>query len=146
MRAWRRTLSTLTGQRTAPVSKIVVTSGSDKINGLGAMKALELKPLPREAYWYFKTIAFGSTGAEEQPEVLASVCMEIADMLNRSFIGANITARILRGNLCPQASVLAQGSQTHERSHEHASCSLWRASKCSPGGRSAYIPLEITQV
>ncbi|CAO2194539.1 unnamed protein product [Urochloa humidicola] len=85
-----RMLSTLRGERTAHVSKILVTSRSQKIASLGTTQALQLKPLPREAFWYFfKTIAFGSTtDAEDHPE-LASVCMEIAGLLNRSFMGAN---------------------------------------------------------
>ncbi|CAO1945154.1 unnamed protein product [Urochloa humidicola] len=98
---WKRALSTLRGRRTTtPVSKIIVTSRSDKIASLGTTQALELKPLPREAFWYFfKTIAFGSTDAEDHPE-LASVCMEMAGLLNRSFIGANLIGRLLRANPC----------------------------------------------
>lgn len=98
---WRRTLSTLKGERVgmAPVGKIVVTSRSEKIAGFGTRKALELEPLPQEAYWYFfKTMALGSADAEEQPE-LASVCMEIAELMNRSFLFANVIAGMLRGNL-----------------------------------------------
>ncbi|KAF8696257.1 hypothetical protein HU200_037160 [Digitaria exilis] len=100
---WRRTLSTLRRrQSTAPVSKVIVTSRSEKIASFGTTQALELKLLPREAYWYFfKTIAFGSTDAEDQPE-LASVLMEMADLLNRSFISANLFGGLLRANPCSQ--------------------------------------------
>lgn len=100
---WRRTVSTLRGrQSTTPVRKIIVTSRSDKIASFGTTQALELRLLPREAYWYFfKTIAFGSTDAEDQPE-LASVLMEMADLFNRSFIAANSMAGLLRANPCPQ--------------------------------------------
>ncbi|KAJ1285167.1 hypothetical protein BS78_03G259400 [Paspalum vaginatum] len=101
---WRRTLSTRRGQliSPSPVSKIIVTSRSEKIASLGTTQALELKPLPREAYWYFfKTMAFGSTDAEDQPE-LGSACMEIADLLNRSFIAANLFGVLLRANPCPR--------------------------------------------
>jgi len=99
---WGRTLSDLRGRCTMPVSKIIVTSRSEKIASLGTTQALELKPLPREAYWYFfKTIAFGSADPEDQPE-LASVCMEMADLLNRCLIGANLLGGLLRANPCSQ--------------------------------------------
>ncbi|CAO2166217.1 unnamed protein product [Urochloa humidicola] len=97
----RRMLSTLRGARAAHVSKIVVTSRSEKIASFGTTQALQLKPLPREAFWYFfKTIAFGSTDAEDHPE-LASVCMEMAGLV-RSFIGANLIGGLLRANPCSQ--------------------------------------------
>ncbi|AQK97873.1 Disease resistance protein RGA2 [Zea mays] len=99
---WRRTLPALRARRTTPVSKIIVTSRSEKIAGFGTTQALELKPLPREAYWYFfKTIAFGSTDAMDEPE-LESICMEMADLLNGSFVAANLFGGYLRANLCPQ--------------------------------------------
>ncbi|CAO2166216.1 unnamed protein product [Urochloa humidicola] len=100
---WKGALSILRGRHTtSPVSKIILTSRSDKIARLGTTLALELKPLPREAFWYFfKTIAFGSTDPEDHLE-LASVCMEMAGLLNRSFIGANLIGGLLRANPCPQ--------------------------------------------
>ncbi|CAL4947709.1 unnamed protein product [Urochloa decumbens] len=98
----RRMLSTLRGAHTAHVGKIVVTSRSEKIASFGTTQALQLKPLPREAFWYFfKTIAFGSTDAEDHPE-LASLCMEMAGLLNRSFIGAYLIGGLLRANPCSQ--------------------------------------------
>ncbi|CAM0145243.1 unnamed protein product [Urochloa decumbens] len=97
-----RMLSTLRGARTAHVSKIVVTSRSEKIANFGTTQTLQLKPLPREAFWYFfKTIAFGSTDAEDHPE-LASVCMELAGQMNRSFMAANLIGSLLRANPCSQ--------------------------------------------
>jgi hypothetical protein len=85
---------------TAPVGRILVTSRSEKIARFGTTRALELKPLPREAYWYFfKTIVFGGTDAEDHPE-LASMCIEMADLLNRSFISAHVFGTLLRSNLC----------------------------------------------
>ncbi|KAJ1285166.1 hypothetical protein BS78_03G259300 [Paspalum vaginatum] len=97
---WRRTLSTLIkGEHTAPVSKIVVTGRSEKIAGFGTVKALELKPLPREAFWYFfKMVALGNTDAVEQPE-LTSVSMEMAEQMEGSFTYANVIGGLLRGNL-----------------------------------------------
>ncbi|CAL4974322.1 unnamed protein product [Urochloa decumbens] len=95
-------LSTLRGARTAHVSKIVVTSRSENIASFGTTEALQLKRLPREAFWYFfKTIAFGSTDAEDHPE-LAAVCMEVVGQLNRSFIAANLIGSLLRANPCSQ--------------------------------------------
>ncbi|CAL4947705.1 unnamed protein product [Urochloa decumbens] len=95
-------LSTLRGARTAHVSKIVVTSRSEKIANFGTTQTLQLKPLPREAFWYFfKTVAFGSTDAEDHPE-LASVCMELAGQMNRSFMAANLIGSLLRANPCSQ--------------------------------------------
>ena len=99
--AWRTALSTLKSEGTAPVSKIVVTSRSEMVASFGTMKALELKPLSREAFWYFfKTMALGSTPDAEEQLGLASVCMEIADLMDRSFVGANIIGGLLRNNLC----------------------------------------------
>ncbi|XP_066311336.1 disease resistance protein RGA2-like [Miscanthus floridulus] len=99
--AWRTALSTLKSEGTTPVSKIVVTSRSEMVASFGTMKALELKPLSQEAFWYFfKTIVFGSTPDAEEQLGLASVCMQIADLLDRSFIGANMIGGLLRNNLC----------------------------------------------
>ncbi|KAF8678612.1 hypothetical protein HU200_046231 [Digitaria exilis] len=118
---WRRTVAALKGRRTTPVSKIIVTSRSEKIASFGTTQALEMKLLPREAYWYFfKTIAFGSTDAEDQPE-LASVLMEMADLLNRSFISANLFGGLLRANPCSQF----WQRERRQTLHEHASPSLW---------------------
>ncbi|KAL6845062.1 hypothetical protein ACP4OV_024557 [Aristida adscensionis] len=80
-------------------SKIIITSRSEKMVALGTTEALRLKFLPQEAYWYyFKTLAFGSTKPEDQPK-LASLGMEIAVLLNGSFLGANIVAGLMRANL-----------------------------------------------
>ncbi|WVZ69036.1 hypothetical protein U9M48_017891 [Paspalum notatum var. saurae] len=140
---WRRTLSTLTGRRTSPaVSKIIVMSRSEKIASLGTTQALELKLLPREAYWYFfKTIAFGSMDAEDQPE-LGSVCMEMADQLNRSFIGANLFGGLLRANPCPRFwHKVLKGFKHYTSMHRL----LFGASIRSPTERSASVLVEITQ-
>ncbi|CAO2183036.1 unnamed protein product [Urochloa humidicola] len=79
--------------------KIIITSRSEKIAALGTTQALRLKFLPPEAYWYFfKVLAFGSANPDDQPE-LASLGMEIAAVLDASFLGANIVACLLRANL-----------------------------------------------
>ncbi|XP_062189832.1 putative disease resistance protein RGA3 [Phragmites australis] len=79
-------------------SKIIVTSRSDKIVKFGTTRALTLKYLSHEAYWYFfKTLTFGSIDPEMHPR-LAHLAMEIAKMLNGSFNGANVTSGLLRDN------------------------------------------------
>jgi hypothetical protein len=117
---WRRTLPALRARRIAPVSKVIVTSRSEKIAGFGTTQALELKPLPREAYWYFfKTIAFGSTDAMDEPE-LESICMEMVDLLNGSFIAANLFGGYLRANPCPRFwQKVLKGHRNYTSMHLH---------------------------
>jgi hypothetical protein len=79
-------------------SKIIVTSQSDKITKFGTTQPLRMKFLSQEAYWYFfKTLAFGSMDPKMHP-TLAHLAMEIAKMLNPFFIGAKMTASLLRDN------------------------------------------------
>ncbi|KAF8644697.1 hypothetical protein HU200_066363 [Digitaria exilis] len=79
-------------------SKIIITSHSDEIKKLGTTQALTLKFLPYEAYWYYtRTLAFGSVDPETYPR-LAHLVMEIARTNERTFIGANVTACVLRDN------------------------------------------------
>uniref|UniRef100_A0A0D9YEA5 Disease resistance N-terminal domain-containing protein n=1 Tax=Oryza glumipatula TaxID=40148 RepID=A0A0D9YEA5_9ORYZ len=99
---WRRILHSLRGDHITSVSKIIITSRSRKIATFGTTKALQLDFLPKEAFWYlFKTVAFGSTNPEEEPK-LASICMEIADLVNGSFMESNVVGSILRSNLSAQ--------------------------------------------
>ncbi|CAL5077202.1 unnamed protein product [Urochloa decumbens] len=79
-------------------SKIIVTSRSDEIVKFGTTRALTLKYLSHESYWYFfKTITFGSTDPKMHPR-LTQLAMLIAKMLNSSLIAGNITACLLRDN------------------------------------------------
>ncbi|CAL5034385.1 unnamed protein product [Urochloa decumbens] len=79
-------------------SKIIITSRSHSIKKLGTTRAISLKFLSREEYWYyFKTLAFGSVDPKTYPR-LTLLAMEIARAMKRSFIGANITACALREN------------------------------------------------
>jgi hypothetical protein len=79
--------------------KIMITSRSDKIASLGTTKALRLKLLPQEAYWYFfKVLAFGSANPDDHPK-LASLGMEVAALMNGGFLGANIVGSLMRANL-----------------------------------------------
>uniref|UniRef100_A0A0E0C7B7 Disease resistance N-terminal domain-containing protein n=1 Tax=Oryza meridionalis TaxID=40149 RepID=A0A0E0C7B7_9ORYZ len=91
----------LRGDPITSVSKIIITSRSRKIESFGTTKALQLDFLPKEAFWYlFKTVAFGSTNPEDPK--LASICMEIADLVNGSFMESNVVGSILRSNLSAQ--------------------------------------------
>ncbi|GJN24323.1 hypothetical protein PR202_gb12059 [Eleusine coracana subsp. coracana] len=79
-------------------SKIIITSRSDKVKRLGTTETVTLKYLSNEAYWYFfKTLTFGSTDPEAHPR-LACLAMEIARVLNGTFLSATVTACLLRDN------------------------------------------------
>ncbi|XP_039794781.1 putative disease resistance protein RGA3 [Panicum virgatum] len=80
-------------------SKIIVTSQSDEIIKFGTTRALSLKYLSHEAYWYFfKMVTFGSMDPEMHPK-LARMAMEIAGMMNGCFISANMMGCLLRDNI-----------------------------------------------
>ncbi|RCV09191.1 hypothetical protein SETIT_2G007600v2, partial [Setaria italica] len=94
--AWNRLYSAM--QHVPSGSKVIVTSRSDKITKFGTTQALRMKYVSCEAYWYFfKTLTFGSTDPETHPR-FAHLAMEIAEMLNGCFIGANMTSCMLRDN------------------------------------------------
>ncbi|GJN24318.1 hypothetical protein PR202_gb12054 [Eleusine coracana subsp. coracana] len=77
-------------------SKIIVTGNSEKITKLGTVRALTLKYLSYEAFWYFfKTVAFGSTDPKMHPK-LAYLAMEIARTMYGDLIRASVIASILR--------------------------------------------------
>jgi hypothetical protein len=93
--AWNMLYST--SKRCLPRgSKIIVTSRSDQIKKLGTTGAVTLKYLSHDAYWYFfKTLTFGSTDPEMHRR-LAYLAMEIARMLNKTFLTAITIACLLR--------------------------------------------------
>ncbi|KAK3124293.1 hypothetical protein QOZ80_7BG0584570 [Eleusine coracana subsp. coracana] len=95
--AWNRLYSA--SKRSMPTgSKIIVTSRSENITRFGTTRALCLDHLSHETYWYlFKTLAFGSMHPEAYPRHM-HLAMEIASSMNRCFISAIITARLLRDN------------------------------------------------
>lgn len=96
--AWNVLYSTCKQRSMASRSKIILTSRSDKIVKFGTRPALRLSYVSSEAFWYFfKTITFGSTDPKVHPRLL-HLAMDIAKMLDRSLIGANITACLLREN------------------------------------------------
>lgn len=80
-------------------TKIIVTSRSEAVQRLGTERALRLKVLSPEAYWYyFKTLAFGGANPEEHPRLVA-IAMDICREEKGSFIGGNIACSLLRANL-----------------------------------------------
>ncbi|CAL5034368.1 unnamed protein product [Urochloa decumbens] len=79
-------------------SKIIIANQSANITKFGTTRALNMKYLSVEAFWYFfKTIAFGSMDPKMHPR-FAHVAMEIAKLLGRGFVGANNVACLLRDN------------------------------------------------
>ncbi|KAJ1287440.1 hypothetical protein BS78_02G009800 [Paspalum vaginatum] len=79
-------------------SKIIVISRSDKVARYGTTRALTLKDLPLEAFWYFfKTLVFGGVDPEMHPGHV-QVAMEIARMLNGGIHGALMVSSLLKDN------------------------------------------------
>jgi len=79
-------------------SKFIITSRFDKITKLGTVRAVTLKYLSDEAYWYFfKTLTFGSTDPKLHPK-LVHMAMEIARMMNRCLLSATGTICLLMNN------------------------------------------------
>jgi len=79
-------------------SKIIVTSRSDKIVRFGTTRAITLKFLTQEAFWYFfKILVFGSVDPDMHPR-LVQLAMEIAKMLKGFITGANVISSLLRDN------------------------------------------------
>jgi hypothetical protein len=99
-------------------SKLIITSRSDKITKLGTARAVTLKYLSDEAYWYFfKTLTFGSTDPMMHPK-MAYLAMETARMLNRCFLGAPGTIFMLRDNFdirywCKVVTLFRQNIKFH---------------------------------
>ncbi|KAL6647679.1 hypothetical protein ACP70R_015116 [Stipagrostis hirtigluma subsp. patula] len=83
---------------TSCITKIIVTSRSNKIGSFETAEPLRLQALTQEAYWYFfKARAFGSTNAADHPK-LASIAMDMAMEMGGSFATANIFGGLLRSN------------------------------------------------
>ncbi|CAD6227051.1 unnamed protein product [Miscanthus lutarioriparius] len=80
-------------------SKIIITSWYDKITKLGTTRAVTLKHLSDEAYWYFfKTLTFGSTDPVMHPR-LTCLAMEIARILKRCFFWCYRENQLSKGQL-----------------------------------------------
>uniref|UniRef100_A0A453HMQ2 Disease resistance N-terminal domain-containing protein n=1 Tax=Aegilops tauschii subsp. strangulata TaxID=200361 RepID=A0A453HMQ2_AEGTS len=78
--------------------KIVVTGRAEQVANLGTAQPIRLKSLSQEEYWYyFKALAFGSMDPDDHPK-LASLGMQLAALLQGSFLGANILGELLRAN------------------------------------------------
>ncbi|KAL6880494.1 hypothetical protein ACP4OV_012059 [Aristida adscensionis] len=101
--AWKR-LYSASKQYFTSGNKIIITSRSDKIVKFGTTRAITLKYLSNEEYWYlFKTLMFGSTDPRTYPK-LTNLAMEITQMLDGDIIAANGTASVLRDNFDIQFS------------------------------------------
>ncbi|KAL6647281.1 hypothetical protein ACP70R_014718 [Stipagrostis hirtigluma subsp. patula] len=110
------------------VSKIIVTSRSDKISSIGTVEPLRLQPFTQEAFWYFfKVRAFGSADAAEHPK-LVSIAMDMAAEMNGCFGAANIFSGMLRSNLDPNFWSLG-----HATWREFQSKSLFMYDGCQTG-------------
>ncbi|CAO2041839.1 unnamed protein product [Urochloa humidicola] len=84
-------------------SRVIITSRSEKIARLGTTRALRIKCLPTEAYWYFlRMAAFGSDDPGQHPK-LVSLAFEMANLLQGSFMCATIGAVLLRNNFNTQS-------------------------------------------
>jgi hypothetical protein len=95
---WNRLLHCSSKGSMPEGSRMIVTSRSEKIARLGTTPALRLKCLPIEAYWYFfRTTLFGSDDPGQYPE-LTSLAMEMANLMQGSFMFANVGAVVLREN------------------------------------------------
>ncbi|XP_062232624.1 disease resistance protein RGA2-like [Phragmites australis] len=98
--AWKRLYSS--ERSMAQGSRMIITSRSEKIVRLGTTQALRLKCLPTEAYWYFfKMHVFGSDDPGQHPK-MASLALEIANVMQGSFTHATIVAVLLRDNFSTQ--------------------------------------------
>ncbi|TVU41051.1 hypothetical protein EJB05_14541, partial [Eragrostis curvula] len=94
----RRFFSTFKIRTTPRVSKIIVTSRSDKVASFGTTDLLRLRPFTEEAFWYFfKARAFGSADASEHPKMV-SVAMDMVEEMSGSFAAANFFGGLLRSN------------------------------------------------
>ncbi|RLN29437.1 hypothetical protein C2845_PM05G31190 [Panicum miliaceum] len=79
-------------------SKMIITSRSESISRFGTAQALRMKCLPVEAYWYlFKTAAFGGDDPGQHPK-MASIALEMANLMQGSFIFASTGAALLNSN------------------------------------------------
>ncbi|KAL6880495.1 hypothetical protein ACP4OV_012060 [Aristida adscensionis] len=95
--AWKR-LYSASKQYFTNGSKIIITSRSDKILKFGTTRAVTLKYLSNEEYWYlFKALVFGSTDSRTYPK-LTNLAMEIAQLLGGDLLAVNSNACVLRDN------------------------------------------------
>ncbi|RLM99369.1 hypothetical protein C2845_PM06G00420 [Panicum miliaceum] len=99
--AWKRLYSS--ERSMAQGSKMIITSRSDKIVRFGTTQALGLKCLPIEAYWYlFRTAAFGSDDPGQHPKMV-SLALEMAILMQGSFMFAYMGAALLNTNFNTQS-------------------------------------------
>ncbi|RLM98061.1 hypothetical protein C2845_PM06G00410 [Panicum miliaceum] len=84
-------------------SKMIITSRSERIERFGTAQALRMKCLSVEAYWYlFKMAAFGGDDPAQHPK-MASLALEMASLMQGSFIFTSIGAALLSANFNTQS-------------------------------------------
>uniref|UniRef100_A0ACD5Z0L5 Uncharacterized protein n=1 Tax=Avena sativa TaxID=4498 RepID=A0ACD5Z0L5_AVESA len=107
-------------------SKVIVTStDAELVAGLGTVVPIELRPLPREEYWFFfRAHAFGD-GAEPDPQ-LAAAGQAIAKKLRGSFLGGKIVGALLRSR--PDAGLWRSVLNSSSVSVADVSCCLGNGS------------------
>lgn len=107
-------------------SKVIVTStDAEHVAGLGTAEPIELRPLPREEYWFFfRAHAFGSD-AEADPR-LAAAGQAIAKRLRGSFLGGKIVGALLRSR--PDARLWRSVLNSSSVSVADVSCCLGNGS------------------
>ncbi|XP_039793070.1 disease resistance protein RGA2-like [Panicum virgatum] len=95
---WKRFYAASKRYMTSSASKIIITSRSDKITKLGTTRAVTLKYMTHEAYWYFlKTLTFGSNDPMMHPR-MENLAMEISRMLKRAVFNSMDIICLLRDN------------------------------------------------
>jgi len=95
---WKRFYAASKRYMTSGASKIIITSRSDKITKLGTTRAVTLKYMTHEAYWYFlKTLTFGSNDPIMHPR-MENLAMEISRMLKRAVFNSMDIICLLRDN------------------------------------------------
>uniref|UniRef100_A0A0D9XHL2 Disease resistance N-terminal domain-containing protein n=1 Tax=Leersia perrieri TaxID=77586 RepID=A0A0D9XHL2_9ORYZ len=79
-------------------SKIIIISRIERVSRFGTVRPINLNSLSLGEYSYlFKVLAFGSTNAEEHPQ-LVFIANELSVLLGGSFLSANVCANVFRKN------------------------------------------------
>uniref|UniRef100_A0A0D9XPC8 Uncharacterized protein n=1 Tax=Leersia perrieri TaxID=77586 RepID=A0A0D9XPC8_9ORYZ len=92
--AWTKFRSYLQNMTVTGI-KVIVMSRTEDIAKFGTCQPIKMQRLSEEEYWYyFKALSFGSVDPDEHPN-LASLGMQVANELNRSFIGATVIGDLI---------------------------------------------------
>uniref|UniRef100_A0A0E0M592 Uncharacterized protein n=1 Tax=Oryza punctata TaxID=4537 RepID=A0A0E0M592_ORYPU len=95
---WEKFYSSVT-QMSGPSSKVIVISRLHNLARVGTTEPVYVNSLSQQEFSYlFKMLTFGSTNAEEYPQ-LASIANKLAIVLQGSLVTTNVVADLLRRNL-----------------------------------------------